>query len=95
MPRIRQKMGEYAVADFQTEIRKQQGVYDVMSVRALAEKAGMPHTTLSPKLHDPDRFTVAELRKLIRAISPDPVTVLVLLGYEKKEIKKIGGTNGG
>ena len=93
MPRIRQKADEYAVSDFRTEIRKRQGVHDVMSVRALAEKAGMPHTTLNPKLHDPDRFTVAEMRKLIRAICPDPVTVLMLLGYSKKEIKKIGGVD--
>jgi len=91
MPRIHQKMEEYAVADFQTEIRKRQGACNVMSVRSLAEKTGMPHTTLNPKLHDPDRFTVAELRKLIRAICPDPVTVLLLLGYSRREIKKIGG----
>lgn len=43
MPRIAQNAEKYAVADFQKEIRKQQGAYNVMSVRSLAAFVGIPH----------------------------------------------------
>ena len=88
MPRIYQYADKYAVADFQQEIRKQQGHYNLMSARSLAGAVGIPHTTLTPKLHEPDRLTVRDLQKLIRAIHPDPGSLLVLLGYSKQEIKK-------
>jgi len=88
MPRIYQNADRYAIADFQQEIRRRQGHYDLMSVRALAEKIGMPQSTLNPKINDPDRLLLPELRKLIRTIHPDIGITLVLLGYTHQEIKK-------
>lgn len=88
MPRIHQNAEKYAVSDFQTEIRKKQGEHDLMSVRALADKAGIPQSTLNPKIRDPDKLLVSELRKLIRTIHPDIRVVLVLLGYSTQEIKR-------
>lgn len=87
MPRISQYAEKYAVEDFQRELRRQQGHYDLMSVRSLAEKAGIPPSTLNPKIHDPDKLLVAELRKLIRTVHPDIGAVLPLLGYSNQEIK--------
>ena len=88
MPRIYQNADKYAVADFQQDIRKQQGYYDLMSVRALAGAMGVPHTTLNPKLKEPKRLTVEELQKLVPVIHPDIGILLTLLGYSKQEIKR-------
>ncbi len=88
MPRIRQKMEEYAVADFQQEIRRQQGHHDLMSVRALARAMGVPHTTLNSKLKEPHKLTVEEIQKLVPVLHPDIGILLTLLGYSKQEVKK-------
>lgn len=88
MPRIYQNADKYAVADFQQEVRRQQGHYDLMSVRALAGAMGVPHTTLNPKLKEPKRLTVEELQKLVPVIHPDIGILLTLLGYSKQEIKR-------
>ena len=88
MPRIKQYAHEYAVKDFQTEIRTQQGIHNLMSVRALAGVAGIPHNTLGPKLKEPDKLDVVDLRKLVEAIAPDPAVILALIGYDKKTINR-------
>lgn len=88
MPRLTQNAEKYAVADFQQEIRRRQGHHNVMSVRSLAALAGIPHTTLNPKLHDPDKLLVSDIRKLVKTIHPDIGILLSLLGYSKQEIKK-------
>ena len=89
MPRIHQCAERYVKEDFQTEIRRQQGQYNLMSVRSLARASGIANTTLQAKLRDPDKLEVADLRKLVATIHPDPGVVLALLGYESREIKKL------
>lgn len=88
MPRIHQNAEKYALDDFRKEIRKKQGEYDLMSVRALADKAGIPQSTLNPKIHDPDKLMVPELRKLVKTLHLEIGSVLELLGYSQQEIKK-------
>lgn len=88
MPKIKQYADEYARRDFQTEIRIRQGQYDLMSINALARATGIPATTLGPKLKDPDKMDVVDLRKIVKTVHPDPVAVLTLLGYTGKEIRK-------
>lgn len=88
MPRLKQNAEKYAMEGFQTEIRKKQGEYDLMSVRALAREIGIPHTTLGPKLKEPDKLEVADLRKIVTTIDPDPGVVLALLGYDRKAIRR-------
>ena len=88
MPRIRQCAERYAKEDFQSEIRQRQGQYNLMSVRSLAKASGMAATTLGAKLKDPDKLEVADLRKLVATIRPDPAALLALVGYTGKEIKK-------
>lgn len=88
MPRIRQNAARYAEVDFLQEIRRRQGHYNLMSVRALAGAAGIPHSTLNPKLHDLKKLTIEDLQKLIPTIHPEPEFLLALVGYSKQEIKK-------
>ena len=88
MPRIHQNAERYASEDFRREIRARQGFHDLMSVRALARATGIPHSTLNPWLHEPERITVEAFQKLVPVIHPDPGVVLTLLGYTRQEIKK-------
>lgn len=88
MPRIYQNAEKYAQEDFRKEIRKKQGEYDLMSVRALADRAGIPQSTLNPKIHNPNKLLISELRKLIEILHPDIGVLLILLGYTKKEIRQ-------
>lgn len=89
MPRITQYSEKYAKEDFQKEIRSKQGYHDLMSQRALADAAGIPHSTLWAKLKDPDKLEVADLRKLVKTICPDPLILLALVGYDSKTVKKV------
>lgn len=88
MPKLRQYADKYAREEFQAEIRRKQGEHDLMSVRALSREVGIPPTTLGPKLKDPDKLEVADLRKIVTAITPDPAAILGLLGYDSKAIRK-------
>lgn len=87
MPRIKQNEEKYAVEDFRKEVRIRQGERDLMSVRALAEAADMPRTTVTKRLKDPMGMTFGEFRRINRATGLDPAAVLPLLGYSAKEIR--------
>lgn len=88
MPRIRQYITKYADEDFRKELRRQQGVYNLMSTRALGKDLGIPHSTLHRKIEEPEKFSVDDLRKLIDGLKLNPAVILGLLGYSQKEIKK-------
>ena len=88
MPRIRQYATKYADEVFRKELRRQQGVYNLMSTRALGKDLGIPHSTLHRKIEEPEKFSVDDLRKLIDGLKLNPAVILGLLGYKSKEIKK-------
>lgn len=88
MPRIKQLADKYAREDFSKEIRRKQGEMELMSIRSLAEATDIPPSTLGPKLREPDKLDVVDLRKIIKTLSPDPAVVLRLLGYETKTANK-------
>lgn len=88
MPRIRQLADKYAREDFSKEIRRKQGEMELMSIRSLAEATDIPPSTLGPKLREPDKLDVVDLRKIVKTLSPDPAVVLRLLGYETKTANK-------
>ena len=88
MPRVPQYIQKYAEEDFRREVRIRQGYYELMSVRLLSEAVGIPRSTLGPKLKEPDKLEVADLRKLVKTLQPDPMVLLALLGYDKVMLKK-------
>ena len=88
MPRIKQLADKYAREDFTKEIRRKQGEMELMSIRSLAEATDIPPSTLGPKLREPDKLDVVDLRKIVKTLSPDPAVVLRLLGYETKTANK-------
>lgn len=89
MPRIVQYAQRYAEADFRKEVQTRQGAHGLMSQQSLADASGIPRPTLRKRLLQPDSMTVEEFRKLVSAVHPDPVIVLTLLGYSKKDLKKL------
>lgn len=89
MPRIAQYAEKYAKEDFQREVRVKQGYHDLMSLRALGDASGIPHSTLWAKLKDPDKLEVSDLRKLVKTICPDPLILLALVGYSKQDLKRV------
>lgn len=93
MPRIKQNAERYAEEDFRREVRCKQGYYDLMSMTALADASGIPRTTLSKRLSAPQSMTVAEIRKIVATIRPDPAIILALLGYKVKEINRVKGNH--
>ena len=88
MPRIKQFSGRYADDDFRKELRRQQGVYNLMSTRALGKDLGIPPSKKKKKIEEPEKFSVEDLRKLVAGLKLSPAAVLGLLGYNQKEIKK-------
>lgn len=89
MSRPRRTEAENGEERFRREIRIRQGYYDLMSQRALAESSGIPQGTLSKRLANPENLTVAELRKLVGTLEPDPVAVLTLLGYSQAALRRM------
>lgn len=87
MSRPRKEPEELADDKFRREIRMKQGYYDLMTQRELAGSCGIPQPTLCKRLAKPENLTVAELRKLVGAIAPDPLVILSLVGYSAKDIK--------
>lgn len=89
MPRIAQNAEKYAKEDFQREVRSRQGYHNLISLRALGDASGIPHSTLWAKLKDPDKLEVADLRKLVKTICPDPIVLLTLVGYSKQDLRRV------
>ena len=87
MPRIRQYMPQYAAKDFTKSIRRALLERD-MYQKDLTASSGIPQSTLSKRLKQPEDFTVGELQKVVKAIAPDIAVLLTLLGYDSKQIKK-------
>lgn len=90
MPRINQKAQEYADEDFRRELYICMANIGLRYDKDLSELSGIPNSTMAKKIHSPSGLTVAQLRKIISAVWPDPVAVLKFLGYSEKDIKKIG-----
>ena len=93
MSRPRKEPEELADDKFRREIRIKQGYYDLMTQRDLAGSCGIPQPTLCKRLAKPENLTVAELRKLVGAITPDPLVILGLLGYTAKDIKAVAAAD--
>ena len=87
MPRINQYASRYASADFLREIRIRMVSLGMRYDQDLAEATGIPSSTIALKLKAPDTLTIAQLRKIVAAIAPDPSVALAFLGYSTKQIK--------
>ncbi len=86
MPRLSQKSVEYAAQDFQKEV--QHCLVDSgFNQKDLSRRCKISASTLSRRLSAPADFTVDELQRIVDVLRPDPMIVLSLLGYSKKEVR--------
>lgn len=89
MPRIPQYQERYAKEDFLQEIRTKQGRANLMNCKALSDVSGIPYQILLRRLQQPECFTLGEIKKLIKALRLDPITLLLFVGYAKKDLCKL------
>ena len=71
---------------FQLEVKLQRVLLD-MTQGELADRADMNRSVLSRFLAEPDKLSVGRLRKIAQTLDLNPLTILVLLGYEPKVIQ--------
>lgn len=88
MSRPRINAEEAAREAFRTEIKVRRAYCD-MKQSELADEIGVVPSVMSNLLSNPDKINAGRLRKIIRALSIDPVIILAFLGYTPKEIQGI------
>lgn len=85
-PRMTPEMADdKARKDFQKEVKHRRVELD-MTQKDLGEQVGVSAPSMSELLADPDKLSVGRLRRLVRALDMDPVTVLRLLGFDPKKL---------
>ena len=90
MPRIRQYSATYDEEDFRKDLfRRLADRYGEVSIRKLADEAGVSQATLNSKIrHSAKNLDVLEFRLIVPIIQPDPGILLKLLGYTPQQIKR-------
>ena len=74
---------------FRKELRIRQAVLDLMTQRELAQACGIPPSTMCKRLTEIGQFSVAELRKVVAGVEPDPLVVLAAIGYSDRAIARM------
>lgn len=77
---------EKARKEFQKEVKHRRVELD-MTQKDLGEQVGVSAPSMSELLADPDKLSVGRLRRLVRALDMDPVTILLLLGFDPKKLR--------
>lgn len=90
-PRMTPELAEKkAREEFQKEVKHRRIDLD-MSQKDLGEQIGVSAPSMCELLADPDKLSVARLRKIIRALDMSPETVLRLLGFDTRKLLKDTG----
>lgn len=85
-PRMTPEMADdKARKDFQKEVKHRRVELDITQ-KDLGEQVGVSAPSMSELLSDPDKLSVGRLRRLVRVLDLDPVTVLRLLGFDTKRM---------
>lgn len=88
-PRITPEMAVDAAKEaFRLEVKLQRVRFD-MTQGELADLAETDRSVMSRLLANPDKLAVGRLRAIIKALDLDPLTILRLLGYTDKDIRKL------
>lgn len=86
MPRVRQKADAYAEADFWKSVEHCRVDLGISTYAELADRTGISRMTLSNYKNSVSDMSLANLRKLVKTLSPDIPATLRLLGYTPREI---------
>lgn len=91
-PRMTPELAEKkAREEFLTEIRIQRAKLD-MSQKDLGVQVGVSAPSMCELLADPDKISVARLRKIIRALDIDAAVILRLLGFDSRIVAQLEGS---
>lgn len=89
MPRIRQNEERDTLRDLEAEIRAQRARHGLETSELFGEAIGVCPKTAWSYGKDPGQVRLSSMRKIVKAIHPDPVVVLKALGYTGQEIRRI------
>ena len=78
-----------AVKDFMNEVNAQCWRYGYRTQASLGDVLDVSQVTAGKYLKDPDGMTLATMRKLVKALKPNPLLLLKAIGYTTGDIKKI------
>lgn len=92
-PRMTPELTERkAREDFLKEVRIQRAKLD-MSQKDLGVQVGVSAPSMCELLADPDKISVARLRKIIRALDIDAAVILRLLGFDNRTVAQLEGSS--
>ena len=89
MPRIRQNAEQDTMKDLVGEINAQRARFGYNTFPELGKVLGVCPKSAWNYLQDPDSIRLGTMRKIVKALKPDPVYVLLAIGYTKNDIKKM------
>lgn len=88
-PRMTPELAEQkAREEFLKEIRIQRAKLD-MTQKDLGAQVGVSAPSMCELLADPDKISVARLRKIIRALDIDAAVILRLLGFDQRTVAQL------
>lgn len=76
-----------AVKAFLDEVKVQSFRYGYRSQAALADALDVSQVTMGKYMKDPDVISMRTMRKLVRAVRPNPAVFLRVMGYTPNEIR--------
>lgn len=80
-----------SIQEFLAEINAQCWRYGYKTQEALGDAIGVSQVTAGKYLRDPAKIPFTTLRKLVKAVKPDPILLLRAVGYTTGDIKKLRG----
>ena len=78
-----------AVREFLDEVNAQCWRFGYKSQASLGAALEVSHVTAGKYLRDPSDMSFATIRRLVKALKPDPILFLKAFGYTTSDIKKL------
>lgn len=78
-----------SVNEFLAEVNAQCWRYGYKTQESLGNAIGVSQVTAGVYLRDPRNMAFSTLRKLVKAIKPDPIVLLKAVGYTTADIRKL------
>lgn len=78
-----------SINEFVAEVNAQCWRYGYKTQESLGNAIGVSQVTAGKYLRDPAQMAFSTLRKLVKAVKPDPILLLKAVGYTAGDIKKI------
>jgi len=77
-----------SIRDFLADVNAQCWRYGYKTQESLGNAIGVSQVTAGAYLRDPRNMAFSTLRRLVKAVKPDPLLLLKAVGYTANDIKK-------